>query len=42
ELIANRIADVLDDINNLDKQRKIAAELKELANQFIIYDKATF
>ena len=41
ELIANRIADVLDDINNLDKQRKIAAELK-LANQFIIYDKATF
>ncbi|MDY6134266.1 serine hydroxymethyltransferase [Campylobacter lanienae] len=42
ELIANRIADVLDDINNLDKQRKIATELKELANQFIIYDKATF
>lgn len=42
ELIANRIADVLDDINNLDKQRKIAVELKELANQFIIYDKATF
>ena len=42
ELIANRIADVLDDINNIDKQRKIAAELKELAHQFIIYNKATF
>ncbi|AJB45714.1 serine hydroxymethyltransferase [Campylobacter fetus] len=42
ELIANRIADVLDDINNSSKQEKIKAELKELAHKFIIYDKAMF
>lgn len=42
ELIANRIADVLDDIDNSSKQEKIKAELKELAHQFIIYDKAMF
>ncbi|CUU78155.1 serine hydroxymethyltransferase [Campylobacter hyointestinalis] len=42
ELIANRIADVLDDINNISKQEKIKAELKDLAHQFIIYDKAMF
>lgn len=42
ELIANRIADVLDDINNTSKQEKIKAELKDLAHQFIIYDKAMF
>ncbi len=42
ELIANRIANVLDDIDNSSKQEKIKAELKELAHQFIIYDKAMF
>ncbi|EPX3987427.1 serine hydroxymethyltransferase [Campylobacter fetus] len=42
ELIANRIADVLDDIDNSSKQEKIKAELKELAHQFIIYGKAMF
>ena len=42
ELIATRIADVLDDINNTDKQTKIKAELKELAHKFIIYKEATF
>ncbi|QQF51916.1 serine hydroxymethyltransferase [Campylobacter fetus] len=42
ELIANRIADVLDDIDNPSKQEKIKTELKELAHQFIIYDKAMF
>lgn len=42
DLIANRIADVLDDINNTSKQEKIKAELKDLAHQFIIYDKAMF
>ncbi|EKR7974474.1 serine hydroxymethyltransferase [Campylobacter fetus] len=42
EFIANRIADVLDDIDNSSKQEKIKAELKELAHQFIIYDKAMF
>lgn len=42
ELIANRIADVLDDINNQSIQQKVKAELKELAHKFIIYDKAMF
>ncbi|CAD7289368.1 Serine hydroxymethyltransferase [Campylobacter majalis] len=42
ELIANRIADVLDDINNQSVQQKVKAELKELAHKFIIYDKAMF
>ena len=42
ELIANKIADVLSDINNTSLQEKIKGELKELAHKFIIYDKATF
>ena len=42
ELIANKIADVLSDINNASLQEKIKGELKELAHKFIIYDKATF
>lgn len=42
EIIANRIADVLDDINNEAVQARVKAELKELAHSFIIYDKAMF
>ena len=42
ELIANKIADVLSDINNASLQEKIKAELVDLAHKFIIYDKATF
>ena len=42
ELIANKIADVLSDINNISLQEKTKAELVELAHKFIIYDKATF
>ncbi len=42
EFIANKIADVLDDINNLKLQEKIKEEIKELASKFIIYDKAMF
>ncbi len=42
ELIANKIADVLSDINNTSLQEKTKAELVELAHKFIIYDKATF
>lgn len=42
EIIANKIADVLDDINNESLQAKVKAELKELAHKFVIYDKATF
>jgi len=41
-LIATRIADVLDDIYNLELQEKIAAELKELASKFVIYDRPTY
>lgn len=42
ELIANKIADVLDDINNTELQNKIKGELKELASKFIIYDRAMY
>lgn len=42
DLIANRIADVFDDINNHDKQTKIAAELADLANNFVIYTQPTY
>ena len=42
EIIANKIADVLSDINNAALQEKVKAELKELASKFIIYDKATY
>ena len=41
-LIATRIADVLDDIYNLELQEKVAAELKELAGKFVIYDRPTY
>jgi glycine hydroxymethyltransferase len=40
--IANKIADVLDDIYNLELQDKVAAELKELASKFVIYDRPTY
>lgn len=42
EFIANKIADVLDDINNKDLHAKIKEEVKALAHKFIIYDKAMF
>lgn len=42
EFIANKIADVLDDINNKDLHAKIKEEVKTLAHKFIIYDKAMF
>ncbi len=42
ELIANKIADILDDINNTELQMKIKNELKELAKNFIIYDRPTY
>ncbi len=41
-LIATRIADVLDDIYNLELQEKVAAELKELASKFVIYNRPTY
>lgn len=42
EFIANKIADVLDDINNESLQENIKKELEDLASKFIIYDKAMF
>lgn len=42
ELIANRIADVLDDIENEAKQAQIKEELKNLARNFVIYKQPTY
>ena len=42
ELIANKIADVLDDINNTELQKTVKAELKELAQKFVIYNQSTY
>jgi len=40
--IATKIADVLDDIYNLELQEKVKKELQELASKFVIYDKPTY
>ncbi|HIC10916.1 MAG TPA: serine hydroxymethyltransferase [Campylobacterales bacterium] len=40
--IANSIADVLDDIDNVSKQEEIRAELQELAKKFVIYNQPTY
>jgi len=42
ELIANRIADVLDDVENVTKQAAIKEELKALAQNFVIYNQPTY
>ena len=42
EIIAGKIADVLDNIEDLDLQKKIKNEVKELASNFIIYDRPTY
>ncbi|MCI0500446.1 MAG: serine hydroxymethyltransferase [Epsilonproteobacteria bacterium] len=42
EIIANKIADVLDDINNTDLQLKVKKELEELASKFVVYTKSTY
>lgn len=42
EIIANKIADVLDDIENVDKQAAIKEEMKALARGFVIYKQATY
>ena len=42
ELIANKMADVLDDINNTELQKQIKTELKELARKFVIYNQSTY
>lgn len=42
EFIANKIADVLNDIHNVSLQEKVKKEVKDLAHKFIIYDKALY
>ena len=42
ELIAGKIADVLDDINNTELQAQVKKELEELAKNFVIYTKSTY
>ena len=42
ELIANKMCDVLDDINNTELQATIKDELKSLARNFVIYNQSTY
>ncbi len=42
EIIANAVADVFDDIKNESKQAEIASKLKDLAKNFVIYDRPTY
>lgn len=42
EFIANKIADVLNDITNTELQAKVKKEVTDLAHKFIIYDRAMF
>ncbi|MBS9782920.1 MAG: serine hydroxymethyltransferase [Arcobacter sp.] len=42
EIIANKICDILDDINNTDLQAKIKEELKDLASNFVIYNQSSY
>jgi glycine hydroxymethyltransferase len=42
ELIANKIADVLDNVNDSELHAKIKDEMKELASNFVIYDKPIY
>ncbi len=42
EVIANKIADVLDNIEDTKLQKKIKDEIKELASNFVIYKQPTY
>lgn len=42
EWIANKIADILDNISDVSLQSRIKAEIKELTKGFKVYDKAIF
>jgi glycine hydroxymethyltransferase len=42
ELIATKIADVLDDIENTELQASVKAELEELAKNFVVYTQSTY
>jgi len=41
-LIAERMADVLDDVNNTEVQEKVKKELTTMAKEFIIYTQSTY
>ncbi|WP_257928876.1 serine hydroxymethyltransferase [Campylobacter lari] len=41
-IVANYIADILDDIQNIKLQEEIKVKLKDLASNFIIYERALF
>lgn len=42
EVIANKMADVLENIKDIELHAKIKDEMKELASGFVIYDKAIY
>ncbi len=42
EIIANKIADVLDNVNDAALHAKIKDEMKELAQNFVIYEKSIY
>jgi len=42
DLIANKIADVLDDIENVQLQQTVKKELEELAKNFVVYTQPTY
>jgi len=42
DIIANKIADVLDNINDAELHAQIKTEMRELASNFVIYDKAIY
>ena len=42
EIIANKICDVLDNIDNTELHAKINKELEELASNFVIYNQSTY
>jgi len=42
EWIGGKIADVLDDIENTELQKTIAAEVKELGSKFVMYEKSIY
>ena len=42
EIIGNKMCDVLDDIENVELQKTIKEELKQLASNFVIYTQSTY
>ncbi len=42
EFIANKIADILDNIEDVELQKSIKKEIEELSSKFVIYDRPTY